>query len=53
MAKYETVKQQSTTGLQHAIDQRVKRNLDIQFQPTLLMIPENGIYTKSAQIRKL
>ena len=47
MAKYEDVKARSTLGLAYAVKQRFKMILDIELQPVLVIIPENGVFTKS------
>ena len=46
MSKDEDVKKQSTAGLANAVDMRSKLVLDIQVEPTLLMVPSRGVYSK-------
>lgn len=49
-AKYEEVKSRSTMGLEFALQNRTVLNLDISLAPVLLVVPEMGCYTPTANL---
>ena len=46
MAKFEDLKEQSATGLQHAIQQRKYTDIKVNLQPTQVLVPEGGVYKR-------
>ena len=44
MAKFDELKEQTATGLQHAIDQHKYTDIDVDLQPTYVMVPQTGVY---------
>ena len=44
MAKYEDVKERSTTGLAHVLEQRTTLVLDVCVEPTTIVVAESGRY---------
>lgn len=46
VAKFEQIKEQSATGLQHAIEQRKYTEISVDLQPSYVIIPDKGYYTK-------
>ncbi|KAK3093140.1 hypothetical protein FSP39_011676 [Pinctada imbricata] len=48
MQKFEDIKEQSATGLQHAIEQKKYTDIKIDLQPSLVIVPQTGFYKKDA-----
>jgi len=46
VAKLESVKQQSATGMQYALEQKKVTNISVKLQPTCVIIPDKGVYRK-------
>jgi len=46
MAKLESVKQQSATGMQYALERKKFTEISVSLQPTCVIIPDNGVYRK-------
>ena len=46
MAKFEDLKEQTATGLQHAIQHRKYTDINVDLKPTQVMVPEGGVYKK-------
>jgi vacuolar protein sorting-associated protein 13A/C len=46
VAKFEEIKEQSATGLQHAIEQRKYTEISVDLQPSYVIIPDQGYYKK-------
>ena len=44
MAKFESVKQQSASGMQYALEQKKFTDISVLLQPACVIIPEQGIY---------
>ena len=44
MAKFEELKEETATGLQHAIAQRKYTEITVNIKPTHVIMPENGVY---------
>ncbi|XP_052084958.1 intermembrane lipid transfer protein VPS13A-like isoform X11 [Mytilus californianus] len=49
VAKFEQIKEQSATGLQHAIEQRKYTEISVDLQPSYVIIPDKGYYTKDGR----
>ncbi|XP_021375808.1 vacuolar protein sorting-associated protein 13A-like isoform X2 [Mizuhopecten yessoensis] len=49
VAKFEDLKEQSATGLQHAIDQRKYTDIRIDVKSSYVIIPEGGFYKKNCK----
>ncbi|CAG2215319.1 VPS13A_C [Mytilus edulis] len=50
VAKFEKIKEQSATGLRYAIDQKKRIEISVDLQPSCVIIPEKGYYTKDARV---
>ncbi|XP_065940396.1 intermembrane lipid transfer protein VPS13A isoform X3 [Magallana gigas] len=48
MAKFEDIKEQSATGLKHAIEQHKYTDIRVDLKPSYVIIPHGGIYKKGA-----
>ena len=46
MAKFEELKEQTATGLQHAISQRKYTEITVNIKPTYIIMPERGVYRR-------
>lgn len=46
MAKFEDIKEQSATGLKHAIEQHKYTDIRVDLKPSYVIIPHGGIYKK-------
>ena len=46
MDKFEDLKEQSATGLQHAIEQKKYTDIKIDLKPAVVIIPQGGLYKK-------
>ena len=46
MAKLESVKQQSATGMQYALEQKKYTEISVSLQPNCIIIPDQGVYRK-------
>ena len=44
MAKFESIKEQTATGLQHAIDEHKYTDISVDLKPSYVIIPETGSY---------
>ncbi|CAC5405082.1 VPS13A_C [Mytilus coruscus] len=49
VAKFEQIKEQSVTGLQHAIEQRKYTEISVNLQPSYVIIPDKGYYRKDGK----
>ena len=49
VAKFEEIKEQSATGLQHAIEQRKYTEISVDLQPSYVIIPDEGYYKKESR----
>ncbi|XP_056003796.1 intermembrane lipid transfer protein VPS13A-like isoform X2 [Ostrea edulis] len=48
MAKFEDIKEQSATGLKHAIEQHKYTDIRVDLKPSYVIIPHGGYYKKGA-----
>jgi len=48
MAKLESVRQQSATGMQYALQQKKFTEISVSLQPNCIIIPDQGVYRKWA-----
>ena len=46
MAKLESVKQHSATGMQYALEQKKFTDITVSLQPNCVIIPDQGVYRK-------
>jgi len=46
MAKLESVRQQSATGMQYALQQKKFTEISVSLQPNCIIIPDQGVYRK-------
>lgn len=46
MAKFEDIKEQSATGLKHAIEQHKYTDIRVDLKPSYVIIPHGGVYKK-------
>ena len=46
MSKFEDLKEQTATGLQHAIEQHKYTDISVDLQPTYVLIPDKGVCNK-------
>ncbi|KAL4216396.1 Vacuolar protein [Mactra antiquata] len=53
MAKYEDIKEQSASGLQHAIDQKKYMEISVDLKPSYIIVPHGGIWRKQKDVPKL
>ncbi|WAR29642.1 VP13A-like protein [Mya arenaria] len=53
MSKYEDIKEQTATGMQHAIDQQKYTEISVDLQSSYVIVPHGGIWTKGRDVSKL
>ncbi|XP_053387649.1 intermembrane lipid transfer protein VPS13A-like isoform X4 [Mercenaria mercenaria] len=53
MSKFDEIKEQSATGLQHAIDLKKYTEIAVDLQPSYVIVPHGGIWTKQKDVAKL
>ncbi len=46
MAKFEEIKEQTTTGMAHAIEHHKYTDISVDLKPTYVLIPEKGVYSR-------
>jgi len=46
VAKLESVRQQSATGMQYALEQKKFTDISVSLQPACVIIPDQGVYRK-------
>ncbi len=46
MAKFDEIKEQTATGLQHVIEQHKYTDINIDLKPSYVIIPHGGVYKK-------
>ena len=46
MMKFESIKEQTASGLQHAIEQHKYTDINVDLQPCHVIIPDKGVYRK-------
>ena len=46
MSKYEEIKEQSATGLQHAIDQKKYTEISVDLKSSYVIVPHGGLLRK-------
>jgi vacuolar protein sorting-associated protein 13A/C len=46
MSKFDEIKEQSATGLQHAIDLKKYTEIAVDLQPSYVIVPHGGKWTK-------
>ena len=46
VAKLESVRQQSATGMQYALEQKKYTEITVSLQPNCVIIPDQGVYRK-------
>ncbi|XP_014662270.1 PREDICTED: vacuolar protein sorting-associated protein 13A-like [Priapulus caudatus] len=49
-SKLDELKEMSATGLQHAVEHHKYMDLNIDIQPSYVIVPENGVYSDSAHL---
>ncbi|XP_060551931.1 intermembrane lipid transfer protein VPS13A-like [Ruditapes philippinarum] len=53
MSKFDEIKEQSATGLQHAIDLKKYTEIAVDLQPSYVIVPHGGKWTKNKDVAKL
>ena len=46
MAKFEDIKETTATGMAHTIEKHKYTDIDINLEPTYVIVPEKGVYKK-------
>ena len=46
MSRFEELKEQTATGLRHAVETRNYSDIKVNFQPSYIILPQDGVYRK-------
>jgi len=46
MAKLESVRQQTATGMTYALERKKFTDISVSLQPTCVIVPDKGVYRK-------
>lgn len=46
MSKFDEIKEQSTAGIQHALQQHKYTDIGVDLMPSIIIVPEGGLMKK-------